>query len=236
MVKNGGGMWPQYGAPGSRRPRRTCGAAKFSHCRSFRRPDQRRQRLPLLSMRQPFFRVSKRLTEKPVKAYIGPLGCAAAWRDGASAKPLTVHTVTEHPAMNPWPCSRRRVGCVGFRLLRQGLSGFCLETELQGSGCLTSESEERETRTAESLRAASSNGEGFGFFLQRTARKRLRRSTFQVNTLDSCEAHRFAGALAQLTLRGKLKWDLVKRCDQPGKVLIQLESLILAQSERWRQA
>jgi hypothetical protein len=27
-----------------------------------------------------------------------------------------------------------------------------------------------------------------------------------------------------------------KRCDQPGKVLIQLESLILAQSERWRQA
>ena len=32
------------------------------------------------------------------------------------------------------------------------------------------------------------------------------------------------------------EWDLVKRCDQPGKVLIQLESLILAQSERWRQA
>ena len=24
---------------------------------------------------------------------------AAAWRDGASAKPLTVYTVTEHPAM-----------------------------------------------------------------------------------------------------------------------------------------
>ena len=30
--------------------------------------------------------------------------------------------------------------------------------------------------------------------------------------------------------------DLVKRCDRPGKVLMQLESLILAQSERWRQA
>ena len=31
--------------------------------------------------------------------------------------------------------------------------------------------------------------------------------------------------------------DLVKRCDLAGnKVLIQLESLILAQSERWRQA
>ncbi len=34
----------------------------------------------------------------------------------------------------------------------------------------------------------------------------------------------------------KVWWDLVKRCDQPGEVLIQLESLILAQSERWRQA
>jgi hypothetical protein len=30
--------------------------------------------------------------------------------------------------------------------------------------------------------------------------------------------------------------DLVKRCDQPVQVLIQPESLILAQSERWRQA
>ena len=34
----------------------------------------------------------------------------------------------------------------------------------------------------------------------------------------------------------RTEWDLVKRCDQPDKVLIQLESLILAQSERWRQA
>jgi hypothetical protein len=30
--------------------------------------------------------------------------------------------------------------------------------------------------------------------------------------------------------------DLVKTCDQPRSVLIQIESLILAQSERWRQA
>ena len=28
----------------------------------------------------------------------------------------------------------------------------------------------------------------------------------------------------------------LRKRDQPGKVLIQLESLILAQSERWRQA
>jgi len=56
--------------------------------------------------------------------------------------------------------------------------------------------------------------------------KRLRRSTFQVNT----------GVIGVGNRAGGLKWDLVKRCDQPGKVLIQLESLILAQSERWRQA
>jgi hypothetical protein len=29
---------------------------------------------------------------------------------------------------------------------------------------------------------------------------------------------------------------VLRKRDQPGKVLIQLESLILAQSERWRQA
>jgi hypothetical protein len=31
-------------------------------------------------------------------------------------------------------------------------------------------------------------------------------------------------------------WTSSSANDQPGKVLIQLESLILAQSERWRQA
>ncbi len=31
-------------------------------------------------------------------------------------------------------------------------------------------------------------------------------------------------------------WTSSNVYDQPGKVLIQLESLILAQSERWRQA
>src|SRR6185503_18016299 len=34
-------------------------------------------------------------------------------------------------------------------------------------GCLTSESEERETWTAESLRTASSNGEDFGLYLRK---------------------------------------------------------------------
>jgi hypothetical protein len=57
-----------------------------------------------------------RLTVHAGEAYIDPLGRAAASRDGVSAKPLTVHTVTEHPAMISWPCSRRRVGCAGFEL------------------------------------------------------------------------------------------------------------------------
>ena len=107
-------------------------------------------------------------------------------------------------------------------------------------GCLTGESEERETWTAESLRAAIpgseiwlrkklvSNGDAAG--------RDFRRSTFQVNTLVVRRQAR-----ARLRPRARLRaheqeWDLVKRCDQPGKVLIQLESLILAQSERWRQA
>ena len=63
-------------------------------------------------------------------------------------------------------------------------------------------------------------------------RTRLRRSTFQVNTL-ACEQERRE---SRLRLRTHKRGDLVKRCDQPGEVLIQLESLILAQSERWRQA
>jgi hypothetical protein len=46
---------------------------------------------------------------------------------------------------------------VGF-LARQGV-----ETA-RFPGCLTGESEERETWTAESLRTASSIGKGFGFF------------------------------------------------------------------------
>jgi len=63
----------------------------------------------------------KWLTKTNAKAYIRSLRRAAAWRDGASAKPLTVHTVTEHAAMLSWPCSCRRVE---GRLLRANISGF----------------------------------------------------------------------------------------------------------------
>ena len=42
---------------------------------------------------------SEWLTETASEPYIGPLGRAAALARGSSAKPLTVYTVTEHPAM-----------------------------------------------------------------------------------------------------------------------------------------
>jgi hypothetical protein len=97
--------------------------------------------------------------------YIDPLGAPPMLRrDGASAKPLTVYTVNAHSAMSRWSCRM-----CGFRRSRKVPS------------CLTSESEERETWTAESLRAASSNGEGFRtefLFRKGCGRTRLRRSTF----------------------------------------------------------
>jgi len=66
---------------------------------------------------------------------------------------------------------------------------------------------------------------------------RLRRYTFQVNTID------FVVLMLALAMRvvnavlGRGEWwDLVKRVIGRNQNLIQLESLILAQSERWRQA
>ena len=49
---------------------------------------------------------------------------------------------------------------IGSERLRR-LAGLPAGGAVMVPGCLTSESEERETWTAESLRAASSNGEGF---------------------------------------------------------------------------
>lgn len=47
----------------------------------------------------------RRLTIRQGEAYIDPLGRAAAWRDDASAKPLTVYTVTS--GHDFWPCWMR---------------------------------------------------------------------------------------------------------------------------------
>src|ERR1700719_1124230 len=107
---------------------------------------------------------SKALTRPAPQDYIDPLGRAAAWRDGASAKPLTVSHGDRASGHAPCGHVRRRVGCDGLyvlRLLPEDLSG---RRSRKAPGCLKSESEERETWTAESLRAASSNGEGLGLF------------------------------------------------------------------------
>ena len=103
---------------------------------------------------------SEALTRPAPQDYIDPLGRAAAWRDGASAKPLTVHTVTDHSAIQSWPCSRRRVGCAGFGAPASAGVFLNERRSRKVPGCLTSESEERETWTAESLRTAFASGEG----------------------------------------------------------------------------
>jgi hypothetical protein len=106
---------------------------------------------------------AKALTRPAPQDYIDPLGRAAAWRDGASAKPLTVshgdrasgHALCGHV--------RRRVGCGGLYVLQRKLEkvlrllpeDLSRRRSCEAPGCLKSESEERETWTAESLRAAS---------------------------------------------------------------------------------
>ncbi len=77
-------------------------------------------------------------------------------------------------------------------------------------GCLTSEDEERETWTAESLRV--SVNEGFGFRGLRPD-ERLRRYTFKGYTIVISDVNR--GWL--LASANKKWWDLVKRCDQPAQ-------------------
>jgi len=83
-------MWPQCGAETDRRPE----AAGASGWRELPPKKYCQADRP-----QAYLRASKRLTTSGAEAYIRRSGRAAAWRDGASAKPLTVHTVTEHPAM-----------------------------------------------------------------------------------------------------------------------------------------
>ena len=159
-AKNGGGLWPQCGWEPAFRPlvRDACAL----HARRRGGVEIAWSAAPILG--------SKALTRPAPQDYIDPLGRAAAWRDGASAKPLTVshgdrasgHALCGHV--------RRRVGCDGLyvlqrklekvlRLLPEDLSG---RRSCEAPGCLKSESEERETWTAESLRAASSNGEDLG--------------------------------------------------------------------------
>jgi hypothetical protein len=106
---------------------------------------------------------------------------------------------------------------------------------------LTGESEERETWTAESLRAASSEGQPFVEMAGRDfGGRRFWSTPMSQKAAGACGASRACLCACEQW------WDLVnvavrKHCyvrNVTGreKVLIQLESLILAQSERWRQA
>ena len=80
---------------------------------------------------------SKALTRPAPQDYIDPLGRAAAWRDGASAKPLTVShgdRASGHALCGHVRC---RVGCDGLYVLRPCFRIFAGDvgtTELQGSG------------------------------------------------------------------------------------------------------
>src|SRR5262249_3913995 len=93
-------------------------------------------------------------------------------------------------------------------------------------GCLTGESEERETWTAESLRTASAKEKSFC--------SAVMEETSAVDVLGQHSGSQ--GPEWDLVNVVKRELRYVRNVIGREKVLIQLESLILAQSERWRQA
>ena len=140
-----------------------------------------------------------------LKAYIDRTTRRPLRRDGASAKPLTAYgeRASGHDLV-------AMTDARGF-----GGSGVCRRRSRKVPGCLTGESEERETWTAESLRTASSNGEGLGrkawaFSFRERSWKRLRRSYVSRFSTSADRA-------SDRTCR-----DLVKRCDQPRSNLFNL--------------
>ena len=148
---------------------------------------------------------------------------SARRRLGALARLRSSSLIFGDKASDP---NRRRRTSTALRLTEGGTASV--------PGCLIGESEERETWTAESLRAASSIGD-LSPIAVRPGRdfggRRFRSTPWSAQTAGACDAQSRV-----LDCAREPEWDLVKRCDRPGKVLIQLESLILAQSERWRQA
>ena len=63
--------------------------------------------------------------------------------------------------------------------------------------------------------------------------RRLSEETSAVHVIGTSLIERSVGGPRQID---NVPNVVMRKRDQPGKVLIQLESLILAQSERWRQA
>ena len=133
---------------------------------------------------------------------------AAARRDDAPAKLLTDN------GDQPPICSRGR-------WLRRLSGMFGEKGSFAIPGCLTGESEERETWTAESLRAASSGGSIPG-----SIQAQLRPD--ETSAVHVSGQHHFREAegvgatqVGSMSRRARMRWDLVKRCDQPEQVLIQ---------------
>jgi len=178
-------MWPQYGAghgkTQAKAPRGAKRPPRSGEVSAVQQTDEKSrfwQSTGLILGAQP-------LTIWAVDAYITPLGAPRLpRRGGAPAKPLTVYTVNRASGHD----LNGHVGCAGF-----GGSGACRRRGRKVPGCLTGKSEERETWTAESLRAASSNGEGISFLARASGRTRLRRSTFQVNTMVAWASNRLSG-------------------------------------------
>ena len=152
------------------------------------------------------------LTARAPAAYIGGSRCAVRLgRFCAPAKLLTDTRFIRGPGVRFRSEARNFGGSPGFG-----------ERSHPAPGCLTSESEERETWTAESLRAAGLRGE-----------TRAKRRPDETSAVHVSGQHQVIRASDRADDDGGTSSNV---SDQPGKVLIQLESLILAQSERWRQA
>ena len=128
-----------------------------------------RQKLPslALSTKRESKRL-KRLTARKGHDYIAALGRTAALARWRVRETLTVYAVN-HPAI---ALAMTDVGCRRLRFLPELSETGFFDGISPVPGCLTGESEERETWTAESLRAASSNGEGFGFFREESGHGR----------------------------------------------------------------
>ena len=138
------------------------------------------------------------------RAYKALTRRAAARRDGAPPKLLT---------FRGWTTSD-----LGRKFVASTTLGPAEDGTTIVPGCLTCESEERETWTAESLRAAFRRRSNSP---RESGRTRLRRSTFQVNTLVvKRQARARCESRARLSAHEQ-EWDLVKRCDQPGKSSLQ---------------
>ena len=161
-AKNGGGMWPKCGTCRHGCPYLYVWNRGPSH---LRRGGSDRQNPPglALSTNRDCQRL-KRLTACKGHDYIAALGRTAALARWRVRETLTVCAVN-HPAI---ALAMTDVGCRRLRFrLELSETGF-FDGIFLVPGCLTGESEERETWTAESLRAASSNGKilslGTGLF------------------------------------------------------------------------